>query len=99
MAIGCPHPRLLPLTSSDLADWIAFNRVELIGDQRADLRMGILAQTTLLPYLKKGFAPPKPTEFMPFYTVAPPTPEVINLSISRAIDQAKRCGKRKAKTV
>ena len=38
LAIGCPHPDLLPLTAGQLWDWFIYYAEEPFGDTRDDLR-------------------------------------------------------------
>lgn len=84
------HPDLLPITSKQLNGWLAFNRIECIGDERADLRNGILISNLLAPHMKKGKNPPKPTAFMPFYIKPKATPDEIHRVIAGALRGAKR---------
>lgn len=81
------------MTSREFADWRAFMRTEAIGDERADLRMGILASISLAPHMKKGKSPPPPHKFMPYHKEPVPTPEQINSIIARAKSGAKRRGR------
>lgn len=85
-----PHPELLPLTSRQFSDWLAFNRLECLGDERADLRMGITISHLLAPHMKRGAQLPKPSAFMPYYVKPTPTPEQINSILTQAIQGAKR---------
>lgn len=60
---------------TQLAEWYEYYSLEPFGDERADLRNGILcaliANVNRDP--KRG-KPSKPTDFMPFYKPAPPKP-------------------------
>jgi len=57
---------LSQMSSSDLAEYMAYDRIEPIGEVRADLRAGILASTVA----NHSMSPPKqaarPLDFMPF---------------------------------
>lgn len=54
------------LSAAELAEWEAFNEIEPIGDDRADLRTGILASLWANMHRRKGSPAFKPTDFMPF---------------------------------
>lgn len=45
---------------------MAFDRISPFGDERADLRTGILASLTANIHRKKGAAAFTPADFMPF---------------------------------
>jgi hypothetical protein len=67
LALGMPVGRLLAeMPSSELTEWIAYAAIEPFGEQRADLRAGIVAAATV----NSGFARPKEavraSDFMPF---------------------------------
>jgi hypothetical protein len=49
------------------AAWQAFYEIDPFGDQRADLRAGIVAATAANCWRGKGDRPLKPIDFMPFY--------------------------------
>lgn len=87
----------MSLTSREFADWLAFNRIEALGEERADLRMGILASTVLAPHMGKGKKPPAPSKFMPYYQPPAQTPDQIHALMARAIAGAKR-GKHRSKS-
>ena len=67
-------------------------RTECIGDERADLRTGIIVSNLLLPHLKKG-SKVSAINYMPYVVIRPPTPEQINSIIGSAIQGAKRGSK------
>lgn len=54
------------LTSSELAEYMAFDHFEPIGEARADLRAGILASTFVNHSASPPRSPVKPVDFMPF---------------------------------
>lgn len=58
----------------EYADWLAYYAAEPFGEDRADLRAGIIASTIANVNRGKGDKPYKPRDFMPF---APPEPEII----------------------
>lgn len=61
------------MSSREFSEWMAYAQLEPFGEQRADLRAGIVASTVAAGYTKKGHRPPKPTVFMPkFDKDAPP---------------------------
>lgn len=53
------------MSSRELAEWMAYDRIEPFGDERADLRSAIVASTFANIHARKGksFAP---VDFMPF---------------------------------
>lgn len=53
------------MTSAQFAEWLAYARVEPFGEERADLRMGIVASTIANVNRGKGQKPYKPQNFMP----------------------------------
>jgi len=52
------------MSSSEFSEWQAYNTLEPFGEDRADLRMGILAATTVNMLKGKG-KPAKVTDFIP----------------------------------
>ena len=53
------------MTSLQFAEWMAYSRLEPWGEERDDLRMGIVASTIANVYRKEGKKPFKPADFMP----------------------------------
>jgi hypothetical protein len=55
------------MTSRDVAEWKAYFSIEPFGEERADLRMGILASLIANVHRdrKKKFEPFTPADFMP----------------------------------
>lgn len=61
-----PVGELLARTGSrELAEWRAYYALEPFGENRADLRAGIVAATTANLFRKNGAPPYKPQDFMP----------------------------------
>ena len=56
---------LRKLPSSEFNEWFAYSDLEPFGEERADLRSGIVASTIASIYRKKGSRQPKPQDFMP----------------------------------
>lgn len=54
-----------PISSRELTEWAAFLQLEPHGEERADLRAGIIASTIANANKKKGTSPFKPEDFMP----------------------------------
>lgn len=52
------------MTSRQVAEWMAYNQIEPFGEERADLRAGIVASTIANVNRGKG-QPMKPADFMP----------------------------------
>jgi formiminotetrahydrofolate cyclodeaminase len=53
------------MSSSEVADWMAYERLEPWGEERADLRTGILASLVANVTRGKDQKPYGPAEFMP----------------------------------
>jgi hypothetical protein len=53
------------MSSKELSEWIAFNAISPIGDERGDLQAGIVASVMANCHRTKG-QPFKPVDFMPF---------------------------------
>lgn len=56
------------IDSRELSEWMAFYKLEPFGEDRADLRMAILAQVCASPYSKK---PVKVEDFIPKFDGLP----------------------------
>ncbi len=54
------------MSAIEFDEWQAFYNIDPFGDQRADVRMAILASAVVAPYIEKGKTVPKLAEFMPF---------------------------------
>lgn len=66
---------LAEMSSSQLAEWIAFYQLEPWGEERADLRAGIVASTIAnVNRSQKQKKPYKPDDFMPRFDVEPEEP-------------------------
>jgi hypothetical protein len=60
---------LAEMTSAQFAEWIAYNKLEPFGEEREDLRMGIVASTIANANLPKGKKPYKPADFTPTFEI------------------------------
>jgi hypothetical protein len=58
---------LAEMTSLQFAEWMAYSRLEPWGEEREDLRAGIVASTIANVNLRKGKKPFKPQDFMPSF--------------------------------
>ncbi len=58
---------LAEMTSQQFAEWMAYSRLEPWGEERGDLRMGIVASTIANVNRPKGKKPFKPQDFMPSF--------------------------------
>jgi hypothetical protein len=73
------------ITSEQFAAWMAYYEVEPWGEDRADLRMGILASATVAPHCRRGQAP-KPASFLPkFGPRKPQSEELMKAEFRRAM--------------
>lgn len=57
---------LASMSAREFTEWMAFDSLEPFGDQRADLRAGIVAATVVNsnPWRKKGSRAARPSDFM-----------------------------------
>ena len=80
------------MTWGELLEWREFYALEPWGDERADLRSGIvasiLANTNRDP--KKRPQPFEPTDFMPFYEKPKPSPQELAHKIRTALGRFRR---------
>lgn len=56
---------LSEISSAQFAEWLAYSRLEPWGEDRDDLRMGIMASVIANSNRGKGKKPYKPQDFMP----------------------------------
>lgn len=62
-----PVDRMLSeMSSVALTEYMAFDRIEPIGETRADLRAGIIASTVANHSMSPPKHPARPVDFMPF---------------------------------
>ena len=69
---------LSEITSAQFAEWLAYSRVEPWGEDRDDLRTGIVASVIANSNRGKGKKPYKPQDFMPDFE-----PEDVAAAIER----------------
>lgn len=55
------------MSNTELMYWMARQAIDPIGDERADLRSGIIAAKIHNSHVSKKSDLKKPTDFMPFY--------------------------------
>lgn len=55
------------VSSAELSEWIEYYRLEPFGEERADLRAGIVASTIANCHVGKRGKAFKPSDFMPFF--------------------------------
>jgi hypothetical protein len=67
------------MSSREFAEWMAYYALEPWGEERADLRAGIVAAAAIAPWTKKGSTPPRPSDFMPKFGQRsdPPRPQSV----------------------
>lgn len=66
---------LRELTSKQFSEWLVWYSIEPFGDQRADLRAGIIAATMSNRWRGKHEQPSEPIDFMPFHRRHKQTPD------------------------
>lgn len=86
LALGQPNVRtmLSGLTGRELLEWEAFDRIEPFGEERADLRTGILASTLCNLRGRKGRRS-QPQDFMPRFGGEPSRRRATTPAAMRAI--------------
>ena len=57
--------------SREIAEWMAYDSVEPFGEDRADLRAGIIASQIVNVHLSKGQRATVPADFMPDFDPKP----------------------------
>jgi hypothetical protein len=66
LAVGWPVPLLKRImTSRDISEAMAYERLQPIGEARADFRAGIIASVIANINRKQGAKPFTPSDFMP----------------------------------
>ena len=67
LALGIPIDEMLTrIPAETLAEYMAYDRIEPIGEVRADLRAGIIASTVANHSMSPPKEPMRPLDFMPF---------------------------------
>lgn len=89
LALGRLHPDdlLQSLTSRQFSEWMAFYTLDPFGDQRADLRTGILAAVVNNRWRGKSEQPREPSDFMPFREQPEQTPQKIQRQLRSILGQ------------
>lgn len=92
MTLGWPHPDylLLYLSAPQLQEWVAYYELEPFGEERADLRAGIIAATSANVWRKKGRPALKPRDFMPHFDRHPDEPRQSQAEMKAAVDMFNR---------
>jgi len=81
---------LRSLSARQLREWMAFYAVDPFGDQRADLRMGILASTLSNRWRGKNENPSEAIQFMPFHRAPQQTPHEIQTTLRSILNQVEQ---------
>jgi hypothetical protein len=89
LELGCLHPdQLLQLlTARQFAEWGEFYALDPFGDQRADLRAGIIAATMSNRWRGKSENPLEPLDFCPFKIEPEQTPEQMQRVLRGILEQ------------
>ena len=66
---------LTRMSSRELSEWMAYATLEPFGEERADLRAGIVASTVANVHRGKGDKPIPPTDFLPKFWEEEPDDE------------------------
>jgi hypothetical protein len=64
---------LAEVDSRELAEWMAYDRLDPLGDERADYRAAIIAATVANRSRGKGERSYSPADFVPDFDAQPPT--------------------------
>ncbi len=89
---------LARISSQELAEWMAFDSLEPIGDRRADLQAGVVCATMANLERPAGHRAYQPHEFMPGWDEPSPT-EIRKRRIAQVKALAVALGARRADTV
>jgi len=93
MALGMSVRRAQQeIDSSEFAEWIAYDRLDPYGPERADLNAAIIAREVALPNMKKG-AKITPADFMPKYGRRPERQTVSQMRANFAMFAAAHNGR------
>lgn len=60
------------ISSRELSEWMAYDRIEPFGETRADLRIATIVRAVISPWVKKGHKPPTLKECMLDFEVKEP---------------------------
>ena len=82
-----PEHLLQSLTARQFAEWQQFYMMDPFGDQRADLRAGIIASALSNRWRGKHEQPLKPVDFMPYHKEPEQTPEEIQRTLRSILGQ------------
>lgn len=63
---------LTRMTSSEISEYIAYDRISPFGEERSDLRAGIVASAVVNHSMSPPKRPTKPVDFMPFVKASGP---------------------------
>lgn len=78
------------ISDKELHEWMAFYRLEPFGDERADLRAGIIASTVANANRGKRGPVRKPTDFMPFRDAAEQRRKALDRPAPKELSQKAR---------
>jgi hypothetical protein len=83
LELGILHPDHLmrSLTSRQLSEWMVFYGLDPFGEQRADLRAGIVASVVNNRWRGRHETPREPADFMPFREQPKQTPDEIKRTL------------------
>jgi hypothetical protein len=76
---------LAEMTSAQFAEWLAYSRIEPWGEEREDLRIGIIASMIANMFREKGKKPAQPSDFILDFE-----PEDEDAKTQRMIEQLRR---------
>ena len=93
LALGYSHPDVMleTLTARQYVEWLEYYKRDPWGEQRADLRAGIIACTMSNRWRGKNEEASEPADFMP-YTRQEQTAEEIKFQIQSVIRQVEHNG-------
>jgi hypothetical protein len=77
LALGIAHPDILleMLSSHQIAEWMAYNKIEPFGERSAWLQTGIIASVIANAHRGKKGKVFKPEDFMPSFEVEETKPQ------------------------
>ncbi len=73
------------MSGLELQEWMAFDRLSPIGDDRGDLQAGIIASTVANAHRSRG-RPFRPQDFMPFLQQEETEPLAVARKLKRQLE-------------
>lgn len=94
LELGFSHPDhlLRSLTAKQFQEWQAFYTLDPFGDQRGDLRSGIVSAVIANAFRSKNTNPIEPSQFMPYLERHDQSPEEMQRTLQTILGQVIKDG-------